>query len=176
MDFWQHLGNLSSALQVITVIASVYAAIKLWQQNRRLRDLARATPPIEDLRQLINVNEGVKSVAPTALAVSLLDSGESIKSTVEQFLQASQLTMRVEEIKHNGIRTVEDREWFVNELRRTRSLFQQQGVTEIHLFFAGPVQAATIAGSMLDNWIPIKLYQRAPSGNAMFYEYWMPLL
>jgi hypothetical protein len=48
MEFWQVLGDTASVLQVVTVVASVYAAVKLWQQNRRLRALAQNTPPIEN--------------------------------------------------------------------------------------------------------------------------------
>jgi nitric oxide reductase large subunit len=52
MEFWQVLGDTASVLQVVTVVASVYAAVKLWQQNRRLRALAQNTPPIENFADL----------------------------------------------------------------------------------------------------------------------------
>ena len=176
MEFWQGLGNLSSILQIVTVVASVYAAVKLWQQNRRLRALAQNTPKIEGFNALISAHDGVKSVAPVALAISLTANTESIRPSVSQFMKSMNWSMDIEELNFNGIDRASNLEAYVDELRKKRRLFEAKGYTEVHVFFSGPVVAGAIFGSIFDNWIPVKMYHKPTPAPPQLYEYWMPLL
>lgn len=176
MEFWAGLGNLASVLQIITVIASVYAAIKLWQQNRRLRALAENTPPIENFATMRTAHDGVKTVAPVAFALSLTPSSDSIRPSVEQFLQHNGWKMDIEELNMNGLDPASNLEAFVNALRQKRRLFEAKGYTEVHVFISGPVVAGAIFGSLFDNWITVKMYHKPTPAPPQLYEYWMPLL
>jgi hypothetical protein len=176
MGFWAELANVASVLQVVTVLLSGYAALRLWQQNRRLKELALNTPRKENFNDILHVHDGVKSSAPVALVISLLTTSESLKPTIDTFLRTKGWSMPVEELHLNGINGQAGLEEYVNLLRQKRRLFDAQGYTEVHLFIAGPVQAGTIAGSMLDNWIPVKLYHKPNPPGPAIYEYWMPLL
>lgn len=141
-----------------------------------MRDLARQWPKVENFAELRKVHDGVKRSAPVAFALSLIPTSDSIKSQVETFLQVQDWKMPIEELNLNGINNPEDLEDFINALREKRRYFQASGVTEIHLFIAGPVQAGTIVGSMFRNWIPVKLYHKPSPAPPQAYEYWMPLL
>lgn len=170
------IGWLANILQVATVVFAAYAAFRLWKQNRQLRDLARKTPPVENFQQLVSLHEGVKTSGPAALAVSLVDTTQSIRPQVEQFLQAKGWSMPVEELIMDGVTGTADLEQLVNSLREKRRYFESIGCTELHLFIQGPVQAGTIIGSLYRNWIPVKLYTRPTPQQPQVYEYWMPLL
>lgn len=170
------IGWLANILQVATVVFAAYAAFRLWKQNRQLRDLARKIPPVENFQQLVSIHEGVKSVLPAALAISLVDTTHSIKPQVDQFLKSKGWSMQIEELILDGIKGKADLENLVNALREKRRYFESIGCTELHLFIQGPVQAGTIIGSLYRQWIPVKLYHRPTPQTPHVYEYWMPLL
>lgn len=174
--FWNWFGRADNLVSMATALFSGYAAYRLWQQNKRLRELAKQTPRVENFAELRKVHDGVKSSAPVAFALSLIPTSETIKSQVETFLQFQGWKMPVEELNLNGINNSEDLETFINSLREKRRYFQACGFTEIHLFIAGPVQAGTIIGSMFRNWIPVKLYHKPNPAPPQVYEYWMPLI
>jgi hypothetical protein len=174
--FWNWFGRADNLVSMATALFSGYAAYRLWQQNKRLRELAKQTPRVENFVEMRKVHDGVKSSAPVAFALSLIPTSETIKSQVETFLRHQGWKMPIEELNLNGINNPEDLEAFINSLREKRRFFEASGFTEIHLFIAGPVQAGTIIGSMFRNWIPVKLYHKRNPAPPQVYEYWMPLL
>ncbi len=175
-QFWTNFGRLDNLLGIATVIFTGYTAYRLWQQNKRFRELAKRFAPIENFKQLLEVHQGVKSSSPVAFALCLFDKNESIRKSVETFLATQEQNMPIEELNMNGLNGTKDLEDFVTRLREKRRYFEQKGYTEIHLFIAGPVQAGTIIGSLYRNWIPIKLYHRPSPQTPQVYEYWMPLI
>ena len=175
MDFWAGFGRFADVIGIVTVLLSAFTAYRLWVQNRKLRELAQMTPPIQDFAQRVKANQGVQTIAPVALAISLLEPNNSIKPLVSNYLQTAGLKMTIEEVILDGVHGTADLEKFVNLLREKRRYFDTLGCTELHLFYAGPVQAAVVLGAMFDNWIPVKLYQKSAAGGQV-YEYWMPLI
>ncbi len=124
---------------------------------------------------MIEESRGVNTPNPVALAVSLIHDTRSIRRDVELFLEKQGWQMPIEEIEMNGLNGKDDFERYVALLRETRRKLSEQGATELHLFFSGPVQAATVLGAIYRNWIPVKLYHKPRGGPAYEYEYWMPL-
>jgi hypothetical protein len=175
-QFWTYFGRVDNLLGIATVVFAGYAASRLWQQNKRFRELAKRFAPIENFKQLLEVHQGVKSSSPVAFALCLFDKNESIRKSVETFLATQDWKMPIEELNMNGLNSPEDLNDYVTSLREKRRYFEQQGYTEIHLFVAGPVQAGTIIGSLYRNWIPIKLYHKPSPQPPQVYEYWMPLV
>lgn len=175
MDIWPLIGNFASILQIVTVALTGYTAFRLWRQNQQIKILIQQWPRHGDFQKIRQVHEGIKSATPVALLISLLPGNNSIKPTVETFLNSSNLKMKVKELHMDGINGPQEIEQYVNKLKEMRQMIELEGYTEVHLFVAGPVQAASIAGALLDNWLPVKLYQKTNLPSPM-YEYWMPLL
>jgi len=179
-DWWTAadacMSSLSAWTGVLAMVFSGYAAYRLRHHDQRLRELARAAPPPTEFAERVASQRGRRSAHPVALAIALLPSGESIRGQVEAFLAGNDLAMPVEELCLPRIEGVGDLERLVQGLRERRRYLAASNATEVHLFLAGPVQAGTIAGAVLDNWIPVKLYH--PTGNPPpdNYQYWMPLL
>lgn len=174
--FWMWFGRADNVIGIVTALFATGSFILLWRQNRRLRELARQTPRVENFTDLCRLHEGVKSSAPVAFAVSLIPTNESIRGSVATFLKTQGWKMPIEELNFNGLNTAKDLEDFYNALREKRRYFDVQGFTEIHLFIAGPVQAGTFIGSLFRNWIPVKLYHKPNPAPPQIYEYWMPLM
>lgn len=147
------------------------------------RALEAAYPPVPDdgaagagFRRVIDRHRGVRSPHPVALAISVLSPAASIRPAVEGFLDGRGWQMPVESIQRTGLSTPDDVARFVAELQAKRRRFERRGVTEVHLFYAGPVSAAALVGMALDNWVPVKLYQKPRSVEAGIYEYFAPLV
>jgi hypothetical protein len=176
MELWNWFGRVADFLSVLIAIFTGYAFVKLRQQNKRLRELAKHTPPIENFEQMVEFHSGIKSSAPHALAVSLIPTNESLEKNVQTFLNHQGWKMPIETLNKNGIRNKEDMEDFVNELRQKRRLLDELGATELHLFVAAPMPMCIIIGAMLDNWIPVKLYHKPSPPPPQIYEYWLPII
>lgn len=176
MDMWTFLGRTDLLFSILAASFSGFAALKLRQQNKRLKELAKAAPKLIDFKEILQRYEGIQSLRPMAFSLSLIPRGESIKDNVQTFLRLQGWNMEIEELNMNGITNSEDLETFINNLREKRRLFDALQVTELHLFIAGPVIAAVIIGAMFDNWIPVKLYHKPQPAPASIYEYWLPLM
>ena len=174
--FWTWFGRVDNVIGIFTAAAAAGSFVLLWRQNRRLRELAKQSPRVENFAELCKLHAGVKSSAPVALALSLVPSSESIKTSVETFLRVQGWQLPIEELNCNGLNNQADLEAFVNALREKRRFIEMSGFTEVHLFIQGPVQAGTIIGALYRNWIPVKLYHKPNPTPPQVYEYWMPLL
>lgn len=176
MDYWEWIGRFDNVLGILTVIFSGYAAYRLWRQNQKYLDLARESRQSINLQQKIRDFEGVNTAKPIALAVCLLPMLPSIKQNVKTYLKSNKMKMPVKEIKMNGINDANDLEALVKHLQDKKMELHSDGCTEVHLFLAGPVAAGVMIGSLLNNWVPIKVYHKPTPSPADVYEYWMPLL
>lgn len=47
----------------------------------------------------------------------------------------------------------------LRDLLKAKGRLTEAGATELHMFYKGPVTLAMGVGAILDNWIPIKVYQ-----------------
>ncbi|WP_347274290.1 SAVED domain-containing protein [Candidatus Kuenenia sp.] len=174
--FVESLEPFESIISIITMIFAGYASFRLMMQNRRLKELARTAPKIENFQDKIKFYEGVQTCNPIALALSLVPQTPSIKKDVEQFLNTMGWKMEVDEINMNGINSQSDIETLINRLREKRHLFDLQGNTEVHLFIQGPVVSGILSGAMFDHWKPVKLYHKSTPSVPAVYQYWCPLI
>jgi len=122
------------------------------------------------LRRLIKSVNGASS-RPRALAISF---GGSIKMAVADYLRGSYAGTDIPVVEYAAARevTVESVDDHLRNILAMKHDLQAQGVTELHLFFKGPVALAVLLGALLDNWVGVKIYQNGRSGQ---YEAWTML-
>src|SRR3990172_2116603 len=168
MWIWLHRVDIS--ISIPTAIFAGLAWLKSRQNQKRLDYIYGSTPAVKDIKNHIEAYKGIQTGNPRAFVLSLLPDShsQSISVTVNSFLKAQKLEMKIEELNMNGIQTEEDIEKLINGLREKRRIFEAQNVTELHLFIAGPVTAGVIIGALYDNWITIKLYNRSKSPGAFY--------
>jgi len=183
MNFWTNIWNYLSRIDIVFSLLATFfagfAALKLHQQNRRLKDLATTAPQLENYTDIVQYYSKPQTSHPIAFAVSLLENNESIKPSVEIFLKSKgwHNKVKIDELTMNGIKKLpDDLEYLINKLKEKRRQFDAQQVTEILLFIAGPVMAGTLIGAIFDNWIPVKLYHKPQNPRPDIYEYWTPLI
>lgn len=172
-SFFTWLGNIANVLSLITLLFSILTYFKVKKETRKLTESLAQVPSLKDISEHINFSANINSPRPVALAFSLTPTGSSIKPPVQNFLNAKNRKMPVEEIQMNGI-SIDNIQDFYKQVCGKKLELELKEYTEVHLFFNGPVQAATIVGCLFSNWMPVKLYHR-PQGSSS-YEYWMPLI
>ncbi|MBN1935633.1 MAG: SAVED domain-containing protein [Anaerolineae bacterium] len=96
------------------------------------------------------------SERPWALIIGL---GSDITGQVEGFLKDQKPNMPVESYVRDGMVSTEDLYPLLKDLLRIKGKLTQAGVTEVHLFYKGPVTMAMAIGAITDNWVPIKVYE-----------------
>lgn len=172
---WEWIGKIDNILGVLTVLFSGYSAYRLWQQNKRYQTMARQVLQSIDIRQRIQDYKGIQTAKPIALAISLLPTVPSIKGDITIYLKSHKLKMPIEEINIPGINGSGDLDTLVKTVQNKKIEMHSEGFTEVHLFLAGPVAAGVVVGSLLNNWVPVKIYHKPTPSPADIYEYWMPL-
>jgi hypothetical protein len=55
----------------------------------------------------------------------------------------------------------------IKKFNAIKAELTQQGVTEVHLFYKGPVTLAMALGSILSNWVPLKGYAFSGGGYSL---------
>lgn len=162
--FWTWFGRADNIVGIGTAVISLCTLWLMWRQERRLRAQAREEAQLANFADLRAQHEGIKSAKPVAFALSLIPTSESIKGSVETFLRSQGWQIPIEELNRDGLNNAADLEAFINALR------------EMRRYLDAAVQAETIIGSVLRNWIPVKLYHKPTPAPPQVYEYWMPLL
>jgi hypothetical protein len=139
---WDNLGKFADVLQILSfifpLVTGAYFLIKSRQLNRRLQALATTL-----------------SKRPVAIAIGL---GGSIEGNVRQYLKDNSLEMEVVTCIREGAVQPGDFPGILRELQDVRARLDEIGVTEVHVFYKGPVTFATALGAMFRNWVPAKIY------------------
>jgi hypothetical protein len=154
-QFWSVLTCISDLLGVLTALPMLAAAVLFLQRARRYR-------------QRLQEMEGQTTAKPVALAVSL--TGLDISEQVRAFLagRGAQWPVRVycrgEEVSPNTLPVT------MQQLARLKHELSLEGVTEVHLFYAGPVALGIMLGGLLHNWVPVKVYHL--NSLTGLYEFW----
>ncbi|MCS6927554.1 MAG: SAVED domain-containing protein [Candidatus Binatia bacterium] len=153
--FWAVLDIVADVVGIATALPMLVAAALFWQRARRYRQRLRAM-------------EGQTTARPVAVAVSLtgLDISEQVRACIAGVgVQCPvRLYLRGEVISQDTVPVV------IQHLARLKNELSLEGVTEVHLFYAGPVAFGIMLGGMLHNWVPVKVYHlNSLTGQ---YEFW----
>lgn len=109
-----------------------------------------------ELARYLRSRKTTISERPWALAVGL---GGEITGTVKKFLEDEGLDIQVESYSQEGYISPDDYPRVLKDLLKIKDRLTQVGVTELHLFYKGPVTMAMAIGAITDNWVPIKVYE-----------------
>lgn len=136
------LSLVANIMQVISFIpfavGGIYFFIKGRQLARRLKTLA-STP----------------TSRPVALAIGLGGSDEGV---VRQQLKDDGLQMEVIPVTREQFVRAVDYPRILRELKEIKGRLSDTGVTEVNIYYQGPVTFAMAVGAMFDNWVPVKIY------------------
>lgn len=136
--------------------------------EEKIDDIEYYQSNIKNILHNNEINKGITSKKPYALAISLTNTG-SILTSVQDFLERENMKeVQCEVILKNGISSAEDIADFINDLQWVKKMLESKGCSELHLFISSPVIAGVFVGSVFRNWKPVKLYHRFGSS----YEYW----
>lgn len=168
MSFGDIWGTISDTIGIGTFIVSII----IWYLVKREKDIVlqlalQNTPSGKGFKTLSEENREIKSKNPVALCVCLIETVESIKPPVEDFLKSNAMEMPFREINFNGISNLDDMTKLNEALIKTKREITAEGKSEVHLFIAGPVFAGVLLGAVFDNWIPVKVYHKGK----VSYEY-----
>lgn len=154
-QFWALISSVADVLGILSAVPMLAAAVLFVHRARRYR-------------QRLRTMEGQTTPHPVALAVSL--TGLDISEQVRAFL--------VRQGKHWPVRVYRCNEavnpatlpGVLQQLARLKNELSLGGVTEVHLFYAGPVALGLMLGGLLHNWVPVKVYHlNSLTGQ---YEFW----
>lgn len=151
---WDALNKTSTIAQLITFIVFMAGAGLLLTRTIRYK---------RRIKKTLNAGKGLR----IALAVSL-KPGENVRGHVEMFLKEKGLLMDISEIDANGVSLNTTSELRRNFIAKKREL-SEKGVSEVHLFYEGPVAAAFFLADVLNNWVPVYVYHFSREGS---YECW----
>ena len=97
------------------------------------------------------------SAAPVALAVGV---GQDISGAVQKYIAASDKPqMPVHPYVRKGQVPKEEFLMVLQDMLKIKQELTGVGVTEVHLFYMGPVSLAVGIGAVFDNWVPVKVYR-----------------
>ncbi len=153
--FWPLLSAVADIFGILSAIPMLAAAVLFAQSARRyrqrLQEMERQTTP-----------------HPIALAVSL--TGLDISEQVRAFLVRQGKHWPVRVYRHDEAVDPATLPGVIQQLVRLKNELSLDGVTEVHLFYAGPVALGIMLGGMLHNWAPVKVYHlNSLTGQ---YEFW----
>ena len=112
------------------------------------------------LSQAVKTLQTEYSSAPVALSIGI---GQDISGAVRKYIDTSKdmPKMPIHSYVKKGQVPREDFLMVLQDLLKIKQEFTQVGVTEVHLFYMGPVSLAIGIGAVFDNWVPVKIYQYA---------------
>lgn len=142
-SFWDIVGAIASIAQIVTLVAAVIVIVRAKQRWDRISK---------------TLADRVEGARPAAIAVGI---GGSIKGTVDTYwtLTFPDLDMPVAEVKRDNFLKPTEMSSVLHELLELKQKLMDQGVTEVHLFYRGPVTLAMGIGAVLDNWVPVHVYE-----------------
>ena len=150
------VGNVADVLEIFAFAAWLLAAYHFWRRRaeyQRRLGLVRA--------QALG--------RPVALAVGL---GGSIKGQVERYLADHGQPMEIIEVVRDGMVPQTEFPGVLEEVLEHKAELTRAGITDLHLFYKGPVSLAAAIGSIFNNWVPTTVYnlERDPDTGLTTYR------
>jgi len=140
LPFWRTLDL------IVSLVAAVSAIIAVGNYIRHV------------FRVAILRRQRAKTVSGKPMVI-VVSAGNSILGQVESYLeQIGEDQLEPIEIHHGWLNRPEQYDTVLRKVRQAKRDLTESGATEAWLFFMGPGALAFTIGALLDDWIPIKLY------------------
>ena len=140
----QWLGDIANVIQIVSAVPFIVGAYWFFTRARRYK---------REMQRL----RGRETERPAALVLSL--SGTDISPQVQAFLTGLGTPMRLFQLRHEGGVTEGNILGLLGCVLKIKQEMTDASVTEVHLFLGCPVAFAAGVGAVLDNWVPVKVYQ-----------------
>jgi hypothetical protein len=134
---------LSWTANLIQIATAVFAIVVLVSTRRRLT-------------QWMEKQKRASGRAPMALVVGLAGG---IRGQVEQYLRTQGLNMPIDDLDYPEFVPLNRYPLLIRDLLKKKDELTAAGVTEVHLFYKGPVSVAIGIGAVFDNWVPVHIYE-----------------
>jgi hypothetical protein len=141
---------------LIQIGTAAFTLFVIWQARRHLKRYA----------ERMQRREGA---VPMALAIGI---GGSIEGAVRGYLDGKGLAqVQIRELTYPGRLPSSKFHQLLSGVQKIKQDLTDLGVTEVHLFYKGPVTLAMGIGSILDNWVPIKVYELDKETGSYIYNF-----
>lgn len=130
---------------LIEIGSVLFTVIALWRARRQLGHYIRQ-------------RQSVKTNRPWAWIIGL---GSELEGAVKGYLADQGLEVPIESYLRTQLVTADDVYGIAKDLSKGKRKLTLAGATEVHLFYKGPVTMAIAIGMIVDNWIPVKVYEYA---------------
>lgn len=145
-----------NVLRIAGVLSLTYAGIKwvprLWSTFTWKRKMLR---------------QAGSTTNPYVLVVSFGE--DRIETAVRNFMRTVAPHAPIEVYHESSDITPANLDRHLSALRKLKSLFQEKGATELHVFLKTPVALGMVLGVLFDNWIDVYIYHKQRDG---FYTCW----
>ena len=163
VNFFQSLDWLLNLVAIGAYLGSLTFLIREMLRYRRLRRLKELQPSEGAIAMAIGVGMSVTEDARHFLEENFgTDPDGALK--VPLLLSYVKLGYFSREQLIDILKEIRD---------KIRELMVIGGVTEVHLFYGGPLAVAAALGAIVDNWVPVKWYAHNKSTGK--YEYFFTL-
>ena len=157
-EIWNILNKVSVIVGIFSFIPFLISASLLLTRSRRYK------------KQLKAMEE---STGDFPVAVSIGLSGTELEGQVRQFIKKNFSDMPLRTYAREAGVTKEVIPSVIQGLKDLKNELSREGVTEVHLFYSGPVALAIALGDLFNNWVPVKIYHLNRDKGA--YEFWTVL-
>ena len=141
--FW-----LANASAIIGLITAAWAGYTGWRFRREKHK-------ISERLQAFSIQ---KSGSPVAIAIGLGPAIGNIEAVVSKSLAERGMNIPIVPISDTARITEGKADEVVDRLLEVRRILNEKGVTQVHLFYGGPVFVGPALGAALSNWVPTIIY------------------
>ncbi|MEI6103992.1 MAG: SAVED domain-containing protein [Methanothrix sp.] len=153
MDLFDLLGKFANIVQLIMFCVFVWATVTLLIARKRIE------------RKLNLLEKDEKSVRSKRRIAIVIGVGKNPLASVEKFLADNNLAdIPIINWISDGFLQAGDYTAAMAEINDLRSQALKLGVSEVLLFYAGPIDLAMFIGASFSDWVPIRVYAFTDTG------------
>ena len=153
MDSFYTLGLLANIAQIITFTVFVWVTVTLFMAKKKIE---------QKMLSLESCEKNGLSKRPIAIAIGI---GKDPTESVKNFL-ADKKWEDIPLIPYffPGFLQANDYPEAIRKINDLRSQALKLGVSEVLLFYAGPIDLAIFIGASFSDWVPVRVYAFSDAG------------